>query len=210
MKKISLASLLVACALSAPAAVTYVDLGDLVIPNTPDGIYINILTHVHQENFPADFNTAPWINIYLGGIGISNSDLLRPWASNSPYDPDAGDYFLNMDPGTIIDSSGVFVAGESNSESHMSLVADGTHFQSGVQGYLAFAYEGTLGGGTSYGWLSFTPNGGGEGVSFDFAYTDTPGETVEVAAVPEPSSCAALGGALALGAAVLLRRKRIG
>lgn len=208
MKKTTLASLLAACALPASAGVVYLDLGSLSIPNTIDGIYINVLTGNTAFSFPSDFNDAPWINLYLGGAGIANSDLLRPWASQAPgsYDGSTpGHYFLNVAPGTTIDSSGVFVSGESNSEYHLG--GSGDQFQSGVTGYLAFAYESVPGGSTSYGWLSFSPNSGGTGLSFDLAYSDTPGESLAVAAVPEPTTCSILAGTAVLGIAALRRRR---
>lgn len=196
--------------LPASAAIVYLDLQNVSVPNTVEGIYINIVTGATTSSFPVDFNEAPWINLYLGGSGISNSDLLRPWASQEPgvYDGATdGNYFLNVAPGTLIDASGVFVAGESNSEFHMGLGSN--QFQSGVQGYLAFAYEDMVGGSTSYGWFSFTPNAEGEGYSVDVAYSDVPGEALSVAAavIPEPSTYTMLAGGLALGLTVLRRRK---
>ena len=208
MKKLTLASLLAASVLPASASIIYLDLGSLTIPNTIDGVYVNILTGSTAFSYPADFNDAPWINLYLGGTGIANSDLLRPWASQPPGSYDGatpGNYFLNVAPGTPIDSSGVFVSGESNSEFHLG--AGGNQFQSGVTGYLAFAYESTVGGSTSYGWFGFTPNESGTGISFNLAYTDTPGEVLNAAAVPEPATCASAAGALALGLMVLRRRR---
>lgn len=209
MKKITLASLLALSALPASAGIVYLDLGSLSVPNTIDGIYINMLTGATTSSFPSDFNDAPWINLYLGGTGIANSDLLRPWASQPPgsYDGSSpGNYFLNVTPGTPIDGSGVFVSGESNSEFHLG--AGGDQFQSGVTGYLAFAYESSVGAPTSYGWLSFAPSSGGTGISFDLAYSDTPGEPILAAvAVPEPTTCSALAGMAVLGVATLRRRR---
>ncbi len=207
MIKITLA-LFALCTLPVSAAVNYRNLGNLSVPNTIDGVYINILTGATTTSFPTDFNTAPWINLYLGGSAISNSDLLRPWASQpaGSFDgSDPGSYFLNIAPGTLINNAGVFVGGETNSEHHIG--AGGFHFQSGVTGYLAFAYEGTEGGSTSYGWLRLAPNGGGTGIAFDLAYTDTLGEALTAGAIPEPATYAALAGALALGAVVLRRRR---
>jgi PEP-CTERM motif len=209
MKKTTLAVMACLGTLPLSAAVTYFDLANLEVPNDIDGIYINIITGVTAYTYPLDFNDAPWINLYLGGTGISNSDLLRPWASQAPgvYDGSvAGNYFLNVALGTTIDSSGVFVSGESNSEFHLG--AAGDQFQSGTQGYLAFAYEGFVGGDTSYGWFSLMPNDSGPGYSIDLAYSDTPGEALTVGLVPEPSSYATLVGVAALGLVALRRRRR--
>lgn len=193
--------------LPVSAAVIYTDLNDIVVPNTIDGIYFNIITGATATVAPVDFNTAPWINLFLGGTGIANSDLLRPWASVAPgsYDPStAGDYFINLAPGSVIDGSGLFVAGESGSQFHLG--AAGDQFQSGVAGYLAFEYQSTISSAVSYGWLSFTPNDNGSGISVDLAYSNTPGESLTVGAIPEPAHIAGLFGLVALLGAFIRRR----
>lgn len=209
MKKNILFPLSALAALPMSAAVVFVDLNDVVIPNDINGIYINIFTG--ETSFDVDltsFNQAPWINLYLGGSAIATSELLRPWASQAPGEYNGslpGNYFLNVAPGTTIDASGSFVTGESASEFHIGAGSD--QFQSGTRGYLAFAYESTVGGDTAYGWFSFTPNDSGPGYSVDLAYSNTPGEALAVAAVPEPSSYAALAGVLAVAAAACRRRQ---
>ena len=205
MKALLASALIAAGAMPASAAVIFLDLGSLAIPNTIDGVYVNILTGATATSEPGDFNSAPWINLFLGGTGISNSELLRPWARSASYDPDA-DYFINLAPGSTIDSSGLFVGGESASVLHIGSAGD--QFQSGSQGFLAFEYQATLVGGTSYGWLSFTPNEAGDGVSANLAYSDTPGEAITVGAIPEPATVAALVGVVGLGFAAGRRRRR--
>lgn len=194
---------------TASAGVVYVDLESLSIPSSFEGIYINILTGQTSLSFPVDFNDAPWLNLYSGGLGVSNSELLRPLSNQSTasYDPDNGGFFVNAPSEMIIDGSlSTFVAGESVSISHIGI--SGNQFQSGVKGFLAFEYQATSVSGTGYGWISFTPNDSGDGFSYDLAYNDTPGEAIEVGAVPEPSTYVALVGASVLMVAGATRRRR--
>jgi hypothetical protein len=211
MKKLLLSTGFAALmAAQASAAIVFVDLSGVAIDNSFNGTYINILTGTVQNTEPGDFNAAPWINLYTGGTGIWSSDALRPWASQPAisYNGDnPGNYFLNLDPGTVIDGSGQFVSGEAASAFHMG--GDSSQFQSGVQGYIAFEYD-LVGGGTSFGWLSFAPNAGGDGVSYAAAYSTLPGESLTVGAVPEPASYGVLVGAFGLLAAGSSRRRREG
>lgn len=214
MKKILLCSVLAAASVPASAAVVFVDLHNVAIPFEDteglegyEGIYINILTGATATVLPGDFNTAPWLNLFLGGTAIANSDFLRPWASQAPGDyvpGEDGHYFLNLAQGSVIDENGLFVPGESVSIGHVGAAPD--QFTSGNAGFLAFAYKTSGGGDDAYGWLSFTPNVNGPGFSVDLAYSDSPGEAITVGAIPEPSVYAALAGVLALGAVVLRRR----
>lgn len=210
----------VMAALPASAGIIYLDVNNLVIPNDFDGVYINIVTGATSNSVDLmTFNSGPWINLYLGGTAISTSELLRPWNNQaSGYDGSTvGNFFVNVTPGSSIGASGVvdpvdgaligsFTTGESASEFHIG--ASAYQFTSGARGYLAFAYEdSSIGSGTAYGWFSFTPTVGGNGVSFDFARSDTPGESLSAGAIPEPSAFAVLAGVVGLGAAVLRRRR---
>ena len=204
MKTILVTALLSTGLLPVSAAVIYHDLGGLTIPNDLDGLYINVVTGATATSEPLGFGTAPWINLFLGGSQISNSEQMRPWASSASYDIDQ-DYFVNLAPGTVIDSAGLFVSGETGSYLHVGAGAD--QFQTGVQGYLGFAYDLPLGGGVAYGWLRMTVNDSGAGTVFDFARSDLAGEAILVGAIPEPSAFAALAGVIGLGVVALRRRR---
>jgi hypothetical protein len=203
MKTQLIPTILAVISSQAAAAVIYIDLESLTIPFTFEGIYINIVTGDTSFNEPSTFNTAPWINLSEGGAVIANSELLRPWASSASYDAGT-DYFINLSPGTTIDSSGLFVSGETASNRHLGLA--GNQFQSGEQGNLAFEYT-LMGGDVAYGWLSFTPNDSGDGISLALAYTDTPGEVLTVGAIPEPASFAVIAGFIGLALTVFRRRR---
>lgn len=207
MKKTYSAILALLGATLSPAAVIYVDLSNVVVPYTDEGVYINILTGATEASFPDDFDDAPWLNLYYGGSRIFTSNLLRPLASTASYDDtEPGSYFVNLSPGATIDETGVFVGTGSVSTNHIG--AGGDQFQSGQQGYLGFEYQATEGADVAYGWISVILNLTGEGYSVDLAYSDTPGEALVAGVIPEPSAAAALAGAVGLGAVFMSRRRR--
>lgn len=217
LKTAALAALITTCALPASAAIVHIDFGDASIGNDFEGLYINGATGDTTSAFPDDFYDAPWLNVYLGGLGISNSDHLRPWTNQAAdYNGStAGHYFANVSFGSTIGASGVidpldgalvgsFVGGESASEYHIG--AGSNQFQSLVSGYLAFEYD-LSGGGVGYGWVRFAPNTGGSGSLMEMAFSTTAGESLVAGAVPEPATYAALAGVAALGIAALRRRR---
>jgi hypothetical protein len=78
-------------------------------------------------------------------------------------------------------------------------------------GFLGFRF--TSGGNTHYGYieLGITPGapGNGPGITFlSAAFENLPAMPIEIAAVPEPKTAALSLGALALGAAATLRRRK--
>ena len=225
MKSTILSCICASLALStASGAILHVDLGSVEIPhNVTDpfdpvnftGVYINILDGTVASSQPGTFDTAPWLNLFAGGMGIASSEALSLWASadDGSYDPDtetgAGHYFLNLSYGTTINSGGQFVGGGAVSYNHLGPgVGDSLpdRFTSGLQGYLAFAYD--TGAGDAYGWLRFTPNANGSGLAVDLAYTDVAGESLLVGAIPEPATFATLAGLIGLGFAATRRRER--
>ena len=211
MKKILTSVLLSLAPSCAFAEIVHLVLNNEAIPVTFDGLYVNVATGAisHDVAFE-DFNDAPWINFYLGGVAIANSDLVRPWASQTPdvYNGDnEGNYFLNLTPGTELDSSGVYVAGEAASQFHIGGAGD--QFQSLTAGYLGFAFQNVAAGATYYGWIRFAPNSSGEGIAFDLAYNDIADASIlvgETGAIPEAGTSAALAGLAAMGLACLRRR----
>lgn len=213
-------SLALLSALPASAGIIYFDVNNLVIPNDFDGVYVNIVTGATSNDVDlVTFNSGPWINLYQGGTAIAASEMLHPWNNQSSgYNGStAGNFFVNVKPGSSIGTTGVvdpidgaltgsFTTGESASEFHIG--SSTYQFVSGETGYLAFAYEhSSIGSGTAYGWFSFTPTVGGSGVGLAFARSDTPGESLLAAAVPEPSTYSVLVGGMVLGLAVLKRRR---
>ena len=183
---------------SAEAAIIYSGPLSTAIPQDPNGIYLNPLSGT-TTSYPGDWNTAPWINSFFGGVYIGNSDLLRSVVTGT-------DQIINLPLGTLINSLSTFAAGESGSSTHIGAALN--QFQLGIPGYIGFAFEPNTGGSTHYGWMSLTINNSGVGTLLGYAYDDTAGAGIEVGAtgaVPEPSRALML----LLGALrVMLRRKR--
>jgi hypothetical protein len=174
-----------------------------------EGIYVNLATGATATTVsPEDFDAAPWINLTLGGYGIFNSELIKPRAvsGGAAYDPEqATDYYLNLDPGTLLGASTTFMDGAFGSIAHVGTSGDPDKFVQGESGLLGFSFQETSGGDTYYGWLRFIPESSGSGTLVDWAYNDTAGGSIEAGAVPEPSSAVLLAAACGLFA---VRRRR--
>ena len=207
-------SLLLAVLFASPlsAAVVYSGEQNLSVAwNDLEGIYVNIATGATVNAWPADFEDAPWVNITLGGYGIFNSELIEPWAvsGGGSYDPEqTTDYYLNLATGTLLDGSGSFMENAWASQFHIGTSGDPGKFVPGESGLLGFAFQEEAGGDTFYGWLRFTPDGtgSGSGTIVDWAFNDTPGESIQAGVVPEPSGAVLLTAAFGLLAS---RRRRL-
>ena len=195
--RLLLSTLLALAAASAGhASVVWSGAVNLPIPFTFDGLYLNPFTGATTATQPADWNTAPWLNPFFGGVDLGNDARLRPVITGA-------DQVVNVAFGTMIDSTGNFAAGESGSTTHVGPAAN--QFQLGTPGYLGFAFEPAVAGATYYGWAQIAISNTGAGTLLDWAYDNAPGTAIPAGTtVPEPGTALLLG----LGAAVCAARRR--
>ena len=62
----------------ARASILFMGNQNIPIPMDFDGKYVRVDTGATATSLPADWETAPWINPFFGGVYIWNSPLLRP------------------------------------------------------------------------------------------------------------------------------------
>lgn len=190
----------------AHAALMYSGVRNVAIPFAlpagQDGVYVRLSDGITSTSYPGDipWNTQPWLNPFFGGVDIANSPLLRPVITGT-------DQIVNLAFGTVIDSAGNFVAGESGSSLHVGAAANQFHI--GTPGLMGFAFKTAPAGPDYYGWLRMSVNNVGDGNIVDWAYNDAAGTPViaGVSAVPEPAT-AVIGLAL-LGVSLLSSPRRL-
>lgn len=171
------------------------------IPLNFDGVYLNPWTGATAGTQPGDWNTAPWLNPFFGGVDFGNGDLARPVFTGA-------DQIVNLAAGTLIDGSSNFVAGESGSSTHVGPALN--QFQLGVPGIVGFTFQPTIGGNVYYGWASMTFSNSGPGTIHSYAYDNTPNTGIlagDTLGIPEPSRALLL--LLGLMGAVGRRRRRL-
>jgi hypothetical protein len=175
MKRFLLTLSLLFTAATAPAAVIYSGVQNILLPNSHDGVYINLFNGATSLSLPGTWDTAPWINPFFGGTVIGTSALLRPIITGA-------DQIENLVIPTLISSLNNYATGESGSSTHIGM--DTNQFQLGTSGLMGFRFESGVGQPTLYGWLRFTPDNVGSGaVVRDWAYEDSGAPLT----VPEPS-----------------------
>lgn len=182
------------------ATIQYSGAQNIPIPFDFNGVYLRIDTGVTSAVQPGDWNTAPWMNPFFGGVDIANSDFLRPVITGA-------DQIVKLPGGTTIDGSSNFVAGESGSSTHFGPAAN--QFQAGSPGYMGFAYRTSAGGPDYYGWLRLQVNNAGAGSILDWAFEDAPTTPIQagsIGLIPEPGTT--LFG-LGLCVACVSQRRRI-
>ena len=167
---------------SAHSAVVYSGIQNLSVPQDLGGLYLNVFTGATATLQPGDWNTAPWINPFFGGVSIGNSDLLRPNTDGAGRD-------LKVAIGSIVNNTLTFAAGEAGSTTHVGAGAD--QFQLGAQGLLAFEMQETVGGPNRYGWMRIVISNTGAGTIVDWAYDNSATSIVAgftgTVLIPEPS-----------------------
>ena len=170
----------------------------LSVPLSFDGEYLNVSTGATSSSLPGDWDTAPWMNPFFGGVYVANSPLFLPLITGT-------DQIVKLSAGALIDSTRTFAPGESVS----STLAAG-QFQIGVPGLMGFKFQSTPGGANHFGWLRMTVNNAGAGEISEVGYESTPGLAVlagSITSVPEPSEALVIL-LLGLPGATLFVRRR--
>ena len=192
-------ALLLTSLFSARASIIYSATQNVPIPLNPEGVYLRFDTGTAATTFPADWDTAPWINPFFGGVYIGTSPLLRPVLSGA-------DQILNVEFGAPIESTSVFAIGENGSSTHVGNAPG--QFLINVPGYVGLAFRAELGGLDSYGWVEIQINNLGDGKIIRWAYEDTPGTPIlvgDTGVLPEPGIPTLFGAA---GVLLGFRRRR--
>lgn len=154
---------------SAHAGVTYSGYQNIAIPQSFDGLYLNVTTGATSFSQPADWNSSSWINPMFGGVWAGSSERLRPVITGS-------NQILNLGTGTLVSSASTFATGESGSTTHVG--AGAGQFTLGTAGYMGFQFETSPGGTTQYGWLNTTISNTGTGVIRDWGFEAEAGSIV--------------------------------
>lgn len=184
----------------APAALVYSGVQDIPVPLNFDGVYLNIVTGLTSGTQPGTWTTAPWFNPFFGGVGLGNSDLLRPVVTGV-------DQVVNLNPGVPVNAGSNFVAAESVSSTHVGNMPG--QFGLGVPTLVGVAFNTSSGGPVFYGWIRLVISNTGDGLVKDWAYDDATGTAIPAGFtgstfVPEPTRILLL----LLGFSALLWQRR--
>jgi hypothetical protein len=180
--------LLSALLVTAPvvrATIVYSGIQNVDIPLDFNGVFLRIDTGISTLVEPGNFNTAPWMNPFFGGVDLGNGNLLRPVITGASQ-------IVNLAPGTLIGSASNFVAGQSGSSTHVGPAAN--QFQVNVPGYLGATFRQTPGGPDYYGWVQMDVNNAGVGKIIAWAFEGVAGapiaagQTSGTSPVPEPGT----------------------
>ncbi|MCE9609421.1 MAG: PEP-CTERM sorting domain-containing protein [Chthoniobacter sp.] len=163
------------------AATVYSGPLSIPVPLNLEGLYLNLTSGVATGSYPADWNTAPWINPFFGGVDIASSTLLRPVITGA-------DQIVSLPGGTSIGTGNNFALGESGSSTHVG--AGAGQFTLGIPGYLGFAMQAAPASPIYYGWLQIEIHNTGPGTVLGWAYQDTPDTPIPAGLVPEPAGAA--------------------
>ncbi|YCM44555.1 PEP-CTERM sorting domain-containing protein [Verrucomicrobiaceae bacterium 227] len=193
------------CLFATPAWSALIMSGEvnLSVTTNLDGIYIDL---VSGALVPVDDDLSDsQVNFFFGGDGIFTSDRFLPVRDGTGN----SDSVLNLAPGLPISNDLNFAsAGFGASMTHIG--SNPGQFEIGSEGYIGFKFDLLDDDNYTFGWMRVTlTNGSSPGVVHEWAYSDTPGELVEVGGpviVPEPMT-GMMTLVASLGALFLRRRK---
>lgn len=194
-----LAGSLLLIAPTANAGVMHSGIVDIPIPNTFDGIYLDIDTGLTAGNA---FNG--WdINFMFNGAALYTNDTFLPVKASADWD----DAVLNLGFGELVaPSSQFFSSGIGASETHLGSGA--SQFDFDQPGFIGFQFTPNGSESPNYGWMRVTLSDSqlsAQGIIHEWAWEDS-GAALTVSSVPEPSSMILLSLGTAFG---LSRRRRI-
>lgn len=201
--RLLLLALILAATPASRASIVYSGIQNVAIPLDFNGVYFRIDTGVSTLVAPGDFNTAPWMNPFFGGVEIINGNLLRPVVTGV-------DQIVNLAAGTPINGASNFVAATSYSAAHFGPAAN--QFQLNTPGYIGATFRQTVGGPDFYGWMQMEMNNAGAGKIISWAFENVSGGSIQAGQttsgppVPEPGT-SVFG--LALILAGISRRTRV-
>ncbi|MES2707018.1 MAG: hypothetical protein V4726_10500 [Verrucomicrobiota bacterium] len=178
---------------SAPAEVIYSGLRNISIPDTVEGVTLDVDAGAIVAEAAAGWD----INIFLGGFGIAGSAAFQPARTGTENQ----DPVRRFDADILIVPMLLYSAGETGSIDHLGAAGN---FQEGQPGYLGFRFTKNGGGDPLYGWMRVTLTANSTtGVIHDWAWENS-GGGIPTGQVPEPSSRLSL---LAAGLGILLQRR---
>ncbi len=180
-----------AAAPSAEAAVVFVDrsASPINITNNIDGVYFNVVTGVTSAT---GAGTPGWdINPYNNGAGLTFYGAATPSGVLATGTPGTGAIATALSFGALISAAGQY----------NQFQTVGTQFQTAGNRYLGFRFLNETTAATNYGWLLVSS---GATAGFPAAITaygyENAGASITAGAVPEPSTYAMFGLALAVAA----------
>jgi hypothetical protein len=182
------------------ATIVYSGVVNVPIPNTFQGIYLNVATATSMGAPFAGWDINPYynagaLNFYGAPNGVAGNPNQTLFVGSGAFDGPAS----NLPPGTLISAASTFNLGTPFS------AATGVNFPVGGDGILGFRFFNEGGLTNHYAWARIHNNAAaGGGVLVDYAWENAAGVGILAGAIPAPGSLALL----ALGAAGLAGRRR--
>ena len=202
------AAVFLALSLPAHAVIVYSGVRNIPIPNTPTGLFLNVIdgtTYTGPNAFPAvpgpgaNWDINPFGSTAWGFFVPNNGGQAQPipvpneqkgYVSVSPTGQ-----IRNLPAGTLIGPSSVFNTQGPDADT----IANG---QPAIIGF-RFRNESLTPFTANYGWARVILTNGQPGTLVDWAYESAPGTAIAAGAVPEPGALGCAG----IGMAILLARR---